>query len=425
MKKLAFIIILVVLGPTSYGQTDTSLTLVFCHDQAVKNHPLAKQFELLNKSSELQTKNIGKNYLPDMAINGQMHYQSDVTKVPSKVPIPELQIQPIDKDWYKISLDVNQLIYDGGFTKHNKGLEAFDYLIDEQNVKISLYDLKKQVNKVYLNILLLHENQRLLKVHQSAIEDRLKEMDSRIRHGVILQSNADVLNAELLKVHQKLIEVRIAVRTNMQVLAELTSTDIPENTALIIPEMTIDLPDNQKKRLEYGLMAFQQSRLEEMKKLANANLLPKFYGFGQLGYGRPGYDMLNNNFDDFYMIGFRMNWRFWNWNKSRNEKEILELNKSIISTQIETFDKNLRIETDRCLAEILKFEELISKDREILELRSKIARTYAAQMENGVITATEYLTELRAETEAKLDLEKHKLELINAKLEYLTTIGEL
>ena len=125
------------------------------------------------------------------------------------------------------------------------------------------------------------------------------------------------------------------------------------------------------------------------------------------------------------MVGLRMNWNFWDWNKQGNEKAILELNKSIISTQRETFDKNLKIEIDQRLAEVYKIEELIKKDKEIVVLRAKITRTYASQMNNGVITATEYLAELRAETEAKLDLEKHKLERIDARLEYLATIGEL
>ena len=425
MNKLFLIIIMAIAAASLRGQAPVAMTLEYCLDEAVKSHPLAMQFGLLQQSTELKTKNIGKNYLPEMAINGQMHYQSDVTKVPSKVPIPELQIEPIDKDWYKINLDVSQLIWDGGLTKHNKSLEAFDYLIDEQNVKISLYELKERVQQIYLNILLLQENRKLLDVYKEEIEDRAKEMESRIRNGVVLQTAADILQAELLKVQQKIIETDIAIETSVKVLARLITSEIPEGTLFQVPEIEILLPENKQQRLEYGLLDYQQLKLEEMKKLSNASLLPRFFGFGQLGYGRPGYDMLNNNFDSYYMVGLRMNWNFWDWNKQGNEKAILELNKSIISTQRETFDKNLKIEIDQRLAEVYKIEELIKKDKEIVALRAKITRTYASQMNNGVITATEYLAELRAETEAKLDLEKHKLELIDARLEYLATIGEL
>jgi deoxycytidylate deaminase len=42
-----------------------------------------------------------------------------------------------------------------------------------------------------------------------------------------------------------------------------------------------------------------------------------------------------------------------------------------------------------------------------------------------VITATEYVTELHAETEAKLNLRIHQVQLARAKYEYLAVAGKL
>jgi hypothetical protein len=99
------------------GQEGT-VTLDHCLSRALANHPLFEQYDLLNSSIDLKIKNLNKNYLPDMNINGDAHYQSNVTEVPTV--IPSFAPEPLSKDQYKVSLDVSEMIYDGGLTKRNK-----------------------------------------------------------------------------------------------------------------------------------------------------------------------------------------------------------------------------------------------------------------------------------------------------------------
>ena len=44
---------------------------------------------------------------------------------------------------------------------------------------------------------------------------------------------------------------------------------------------------------------------------------------------------------------------------------------------------------------------------------------------NGSITATDYLTELNSETQEKINLETHKIQALQAKINYLTLKGDL
>ena len=76
------------------------VTLELCHEQAMINYPLSRQDQMLVSGHELTMKNLNKNYLPQLGINGQVHYQSDVTKVPIQ-DIPVFGISPLEKDWYK------------------------------------------------------------------------------------------------------------------------------------------------------------------------------------------------------------------------------------------------------------------------------------------------------------------------------------
>ena len=396
-----------------------------CYDSAVSKYPLSQQFELLTMSNELKRKNIGKNFLPKLMLNGQAHYQSDVTKIPvSDIPIP-IEFPVLDNDWYKISLDVSQTIYDGGTTSQLKNVEDVNLKIDKKNVEVQLYALKERVSRLYLNVMLLREGKKTLLLLKENLKSKLSEVESGVSNGVILASNADILKAEIIDVEQKITETEIGTLALYKSLNELTGFDLNEKTVFMAPAPEININMYKNNRLEYSLMTLQQTKIEALKESASTKRLPRLSAFGQAGYGRPGYDMLNDQFDDFYMIGLRLNWNIYDWNHTKNEKKILDIQKDIVTTNKEAFDKNLRVELQSKIAEVRKYEEMIKRDNEIIELRKKIVKAYSSQLDNGVITSTEYLTQVNEEAKAALNLTTHKIQLIKAKLDYLATLGNL
>jgi outer membrane protein TolC len=135
--------------------------------------------------------------------------------------------------------------------------------------------------------------------------------------------------------------------------------------------------------------------------------------------------MLSNEFNDWYMFGAKVSWNVWNWNLSKNEKKIADLQKEIVTTQKETFVKNVNINARKDIGDIEKYSQLIEKDLEITALRKNITKTSSAQLENGVITATEYITELNNELQAALNLELHKIQKQMAKISFLSDTGKL
>jgi outer membrane protein TolC len=400
-----------------------SVTLDHCLSQAIANHPLFNQYELLNSSSGLKIENLNKNYLPDMNINGDAHYQSNVTEIPTV--IPSFAPEPLSKDQYKISLDVSEMIYDGGLTKRNKDVEIIDNEINQQNVGIDLYRFKDRVIISYFNIIALQESKALLDLTRQNLQSRLKEVESGVKNGMVLATNAEIIKAELLKLDQREIEIDAGISSGYKVLSILTGDTIASGTRLLweSPVITSYVPGHD--RLEYNLFSLQQQKAESLKKLASSRLVPKLWAYGQAGYGRPGFNMLLNEFDDYYIVGAKLSWNFYNWNKTRNEKSILDLQKEIVTTNQKSFDQNLSVDLEKRMAEIVKIETLIPKDEEIVKVRSGIVQTYASQLQNGVITATEYITELHAETEARLNLKIHQVQLVRAQYDYLSTAGKL
>jgi outer membrane protein TolC len=144
-----------------------------------------------------------------------------------------------------------------------------------------------------------------------------------------------------------------------------------------------------------------------------------------VGYGRPGLNMLSNDFTPWYIIGAKFTWNFWNWNANKNEKKILGIQANIIKTQQETFDRNLKIQSEKDIADITKAEEVLKTDEQIIILRERVTRAASSQLDNGVITSSDYVSRMKEETQAKVNYEMHKIQLVKARLAYLFNQGKL
>jgi len=426
MKRIVFLLGSLIIQAIVYGQSDT-VTLYDCYRMAETTFPLARQAGMLEKSNELKIKNLNKNWLPQLNLNGSASLQSDVTELKLNLPaqFPSIQFPQISKDMYKVTVDVNQSIYDGNVTSYQKKLEAFNLQSDQKSIQVELYKLKDRINQAYFSIFLLQQNEALLNSTKTQLESKLKEIRSAVANGAMLSSNADALQAELMKVDQQLIETRTDRTTAFRVLSELTSSNIPDNSNLVLPGVQISSTAFEDKRPELQLYEIRMAKIGVMRDMVDTRWNPRLYALGQGGYGRRGLNMLVNDFTPWWIVGARLTWNIWNWNLSKNEKKIYEIQGDIIGTQKETFEKNLRIEAGMGLAEIEKLGELLQKDEEIIALRTRITRTASSQLDNGVITSSDYIARLNEETQAKLSLELHRIQLVKAKIAYLFTLGKL
>jgi outer membrane protein TolC len=75
-------------------------------------------------------------------------------------------------------------------------------------------------------------------------------------------------------------------------------------------------------------------------------------------------------------------------------------------------------------AEINKYAQLVESDNAIIELRRSVTEAAKAQLENGVITASDFLLQVNAEDQARQSRIFHQLQLLQARVEYNFLIGK-
>ncbi len=422
-KKIILILSLFLSANSMQIKAQNTLQLKDCINSAMQNYPLIKQKDLIQKSNSLTIKNLNVNYLPQISINGQATYQSDVVSLPIKLPM--ITIPEADKDNYKVTLDITQTIYDGGSTKALKGIEKANKEVDEVSVEVEMQKIKERVLQLYFNIVLLQQNDSIITVAKSDLEDKIKKLKISQANGIVQNYNVDILRAEYLKVLQQQIDLKYTIKSTIQMLSELTNIVINENDKFEIPVMIINESDTLNNRLELTLFDKQMEKIEFSKSLVNSKNMPRLGAFTQFGYGKPGLNMLSNTWDTYYMVGAKLTWSPWNWNQSSNEKKILSLKKNMVENQKEVFLKNQRSSRYKELADVKKLEEQIEHDVEILKIRENIVKVYNSQLENGVISSFDYVTELNALTQAKLNYQLHNIQAIYNKAIYLNNLNNL
>ena len=420
MKRLLIMLLLSL--PAMFYAKGQSLSLQKAYELAQQNYPLIKQRELIKQTSEYSEENLGKGFLPQINLSGQATYQSDVTQV--KLPAPGIFIEPLSKDQYRILGDVNQLIYDGGAIKQQKGIQYLSDEVEQQKIEVELYKLKERINQIFLGVLFLDEQLKQVDLVKTDLNNGITRMEVQVNNGIALKSNLNVLKAEFLKADQRAIELKASRKGYIDVLSLFINQTLPENLKLEKPVIAGSVLSNDIQRPELKLYSTQEKLLGGQFKLVGSRNKPKASLFLQGGYGRPGLNLFTNEFDFFYTTGLRLNWSIGGLYTEKREKKIIELNQKSIDIQKEVFLFNTNAQLKQQQSEFDKLQKLIATDNDIIDLRIKIKDAAKAQLENGVITANDYLREVNAEDLARQSLITHQIQLLQAQINYQTISGK-
>src|SRR5450759_892233 len=429
MKRKVLIFLILIVPWASILRAQKILTLKECYEKAMTANAIAGEKEAYSKISRLKDDNLTKGWLPTLDANGSILYNSSVVDMSSalgSLPIPGIAsaIKPLPHEQCKVTVDINQTIYDGGAIKGARDLEKTELSVNEKQTETDLYKLRGQINSFYFNLLLIGRQKELLNNFLELITKRLSSMQSALNNGVIIKSDIDVLTAEKIKLEQQLSENEIRKVSLLKVLSDITGSEIDASTEFVLPSLSGELT-NELSRPELQLFDLRKEQLNASIKMIDAKRMPKAFGFATLGYGNPpGSNFFKDQFAPYYILGAGIKWNIFDWNKAKNEKQMITLQQGIIENRKTDLADNLSRLLESKNAEITSLKTLIETDTKLITLRKRITATAESQYENGTITATEYLNEMNSERQALINYEIHKINLALAGIEYLNISGK-
>lgn len=423
MKHIPAFFILMLLPFLANAQT---VTLEECQQLAQENYPLIKQYDLIRQTTDYSVSNISKGWLPQISAMAQATYQSDVMALPdllqNMLGQQGYDVKGLRKDQYRIGIDINQTVYDGGLISGRKDVARLEGEVQSAQTSTDLYAIRQRINDLYFGILLLDEKIELNKDLQTLLQSNLDKLTSMLSHGIAMKSDVNSVKVEKLKAEQQATELASSRKS----LTDMLSVFIGKGVTDLAMPQDVAVAAQGNNRPELRLFDKQVELANAQEKLLNARLLPKLSVFAQGYYGYPGYNQFDAMFNRTWklngMVGVRLSWNIGALYTRKNDKAKLNSRRNLVESARETFLFNNRLIEIQQTDGISKFRKLITDDREIVELRGEVRKAAESKLEHGIIDTNNLLQEITRENQSRIDLSTHTIQMLkeNYDLKYTT-----
>lgn len=389
------------------GQT----TLQACIELAEKNNPQSALLPLVKEAEAIQVGILNKSYLPQLSLGGQATWQSAVTSFP--ISLPNISVPTIPRDQYKTTIDLTQYLWDGGLTKSQKRVATATATAESRSIENSLYQTKEQISNLYFGALLAEKQLLNTEIVRNDLESQQKKLKASVENGTAIRSNVMMIEARLIELKQQQREIVSRKLAALQGLSILTGMQFSESTALVAPtlDLTNDFAINRPELIYFDA---QQEVSEANKSLVRSKYAPKINLFGTGGYGRPGLNFLSPDFTTYFIGGVALKVPLTHFFTKAIDADIrqIDIGKAKIEKQRALFLQQTQLKLASQKEDLAKLQDQIKEDTRLIEIREYMKKTAEKRLENGVITVSDYISEVDSEAIAKQNLSLHQIQLL-------------
>lgn len=391
-----------------------------CKEMAREHYPLIRRYGLIEQSRDYTLSNAARAWLPQVTLSGQATLQSDVVSWPeefeSMLAMQGLDMPGIRRDQYKMQIDVQQTLWDGGKSRTDRAIAESEAAQERMSTEVELYAVDSRVEDIYFGILLMQEQQRQIGEMMQRLQTNLDHMNVLVENGMVMQADADAVEVQLLTQRQSLGQVETRLQSFRRILGLFIGEELGEAP---LPMPVAEEPVGYgSERPELRLMDAQMALLQAREQMVDVSLAPRVALFAQGYYGYPGLNMFENMVSHRWtlngIVGVRMNWNISSLYTSKTSRRQLQNARDNVMLQREVFAFNSRLQAEQESAEVRRIREAIADDDRIVALRSRVREAAEARLQEGMIDTHDLLGTISDETSAKIARSTHQIELVKA-----------
>ena len=406
-----------------------SQTLEECQRAAEQNYPLIRQYGLIEKTTDLNVANIQKGWLPQVSASAQATLQSDVPAFPDEFQKLYQQMgitmEGLERDQYRVGIDVQQTVYDGGSIKSQKEIARRQGELQSRQNEVTMYNVRRRVNEMYFSLLLIDEQIQLNADLQTVLEGNEKKLAAMLKGGTASESDWQNVKAERLNVVQQMT----GLKSQRTVLKRMLSTFCAmEVNRLVKPEIPENTGSTVNLRPELKTIDAQLRLADAKEKALYATLMPRLGVFAQGYYGYPGYnmfeDMTGRKLSWNGIIGARLTWNIGALYSRKNDKAKLQAERETAEANRERFLLDNKMEQIQQNENISRYRQLMTDDEEIISLRSSIRKAAESKLAHGIIDVNDLVREINSENKARVEQCIHEIEMLKEIYNLKITTGE-
>ena len=404
-------------------------TLEECQRAAEQNFPLIRQYGLIEKTTDLNVANIQKGWLPQVSASAQATLQSDVPAFPDEFQKLYQQMgitmEGLERDQYRVGIDVQQTVYDGGNIKSQKEIARRQGELQSRQNEVTMYNVRRRVNEMYFSLLLIDEQIQLNADLQTVLEGNEKKLAAMLKGGTASESDWQNVKAERLNVVQKMTGLQSQRTALARMLSIFCGIEV---NGLVKPEMPENMNASINLRPELKALDAQLRLTDAQERALDAAMMPRLGVFAQGYYGYPGYnmfeDMMSHKFSWNGMIGARLTWNIGALYTRKNDKAKLQVQRETTEVNRERFLFDNKLEQIEQNENISRYRQMMTDDEEIISLRSSIRKAAESKLAHGIIDVNDLVREINSENKARVEQCIHEIEMLKEIYDLKITIGE-
>ena len=406
-----------------------SQTLEECQRAAEQNFPLIRQYGLIEKTTDLNVANIQKGWLPQVSALAQATLQSDVPAFPDEFQKLYQQMgitmEGLERDQYRVGIDVQQTVYDGGNIKSQKEIARRQGELQSRQNEVTMYNVRRRVNEMYFSLLLINEQIQLNADLQTVLEGNEKKLAAMLKGGTASESDWQNVKAERLNVVQQMTGLKSQRTALVRMLSTFCAMEV---NRLVKPEIPENTGSTVNLRPELKTIDAQLRLADAKEKALNATLMPRLGVFAQGYYGYPGYnmfeDMTGRKLSWNGIIGARLTWNIGALYSRKNDKAKLQAERETAEANRERFLLDNKMEQIQQNENISRYRQLMTDDEEIISLRSSIRKAAESKLAHGIIDVNDLVREINSENKARVEQCIHEIEMLKEIYNLKITTGE-
>ena len=424
MKRLLFAFLIGLSGFLPALSIAQELSLKECFDLALLETPLAGQNALYEDLADAKVDRIGNAFMPQVSLNGQWSYQSDVFSLPFSPPGTD--VPQIPKSQYQATVGIEQHIYDGGTVRQSKEITRRELSVNQKKTEVELYKVKEAVASLYFGILRTQEAEKNLETAKNTLLERKKEVDAGYNNGILLLSDKASFEKEILSLEQQLISIKVEKESLAAMLAAKLGQQLPAEIRLELPAYSFPGQTTEPNRPEIAYLDQQKMLLNESSKAAGTKMLPKLSAFARGGFGSPNpYNFFETDLSGFYIVGVRLYWPVLDWGSNKLERQELMIQGKLLENSKQDMLQQLENGAIQWQKKWEVSGSIAERDAEIVRLQQSIVDEYNLRLKGGTITSSEYITAIDQLTRAKTTARMHEIDRAWYEIQYLIITGKL
>ncbi len=405
-------------------------TLEECQQAAERNYPLIRQYDLIEKTTELTLANIQKGWLPQVSASAQATYQSDVVSFPDQMQALYQQVgidmKGLTKDQYRVGIDVSQTIYDGGLISSQKAIAREQGKVQAAQNEVNIYNVRRRVNEMYFSLLMLDEQIQLNSDLQELLSGNERKLTSMVKGGTAAESDLNNVKAERLNAVQRATELESQKRMLQRMLSTFCGIEVKAlSKPLRGKDVSLLGEKGEMLRPELRLFDAQLRLADTQEKALDAALKPRLGVFAQGYYGYPGLnmfeDMMSRKWSLNGIIGARLTWNIGALYTRKNDKAKLQLQREVTESNRDVFLFNNNLEQIQQNENIARYQQLMADDEEIITLRSAVRKAAESKLSHGIIDVNDLVREINAENAARVQQSIHEIEMLKEMCDLIFT----